>query len=65
MCDLTRALPLTCRLVRVDAVEVDIPPTRYARSDDVHIAYQVTGSGALDVVVVPGFVSHLEQLWQD
>jgi class 3 adenylate cyclase len=65
MSDLTSALPLTCHLVTADAVEVDIPPTHYARSDDVHIAYQVFGSGALDVVVVPGFVSHLEHLWQD
>jgi class 3 adenylate cyclase len=56
---------LTFGPVRVDAVEMDIPVTRYARSDDVHIAYQVFGSGSLDVVVVPGFVSHLELGWQD
>jgi hypothetical protein len=57
--------PLTFRPVRADAVAVDVPVTRYARSDDVHIAYQVFGSGSLDVVVVPGFVSHLELGWQD
>jgi hypothetical protein len=34
------------------------PETRYTRSGDVHIAYQVLGSGALDVVLVPGFVTH-------
>lgn len=34
--------------------------TRYARSGDVHIAYQVTGDGPIDVVFVPGFVSHVE-----
>jgi pimeloyl-ACP methyl ester carboxylesterase len=37
--------------------------TKYARSGDVHIAYQVTGSGPMDVVFVPGFVSHLELAW--
>jgi len=35
-------------------------PIRYARSGDVNIAYQVTGDGELDLVLVPGFVSHLE-----
>ncbi len=36
------------------------PETRYARSGDVHIAYQVSGDGPFDIVFVPGFVSHLE-----
>jgi class 3 adenylate cyclase len=39
------------------------PVTRYAKSGDIHIAYQVTGEGPLDLVVVPGFVSHLEADW--
>jgi pimeloyl-ACP methyl ester carboxylesterase/plasmid stabilization system protein ParE len=38
--------------------------TRYARSGDVHIAYQVIGDGPIDVVYVPGFVSNVE-LWED
>ena len=37
--------------------------TRYARSGDVSIAYQVTGDGAFDVVYVPPFVSHVELAW--
>jgi pimeloyl-ACP methyl ester carboxylesterase len=41
------------------------PKTQYAKSGDVHIAYQVTGSGPLDLVMVPGFVSHLEYQWED
>lgn len=41
-----------------------IPETRYAKAGDgVHIAYQVTGAGLLDVVIVPGFVSHVELAW--
>lgn len=38
--------------------------TRYAKSGDVHIAYQVLGSGPPDVVFVPGFVSNVEAYWQ-
>jgi class 3 adenylate cyclase len=41
------------------------PVTRYAKSGDVHIAYQVTGEGPLDLVWVPGFVSHLEHHWEE
>ena len=41
------------------------PQTQYAKSGDVHIAYQVIGEGPLDLVFVPGFVSHLEADWQD
>ncbi len=40
------------------------PTTRYARSD-VSIAYQVHGEGPLDLVFVPGFVSHVEYVWED
>jgi class 3 adenylate cyclase len=40
------------------------PPTRYARSGEVSIAYQVVGDGPLDIVVVPGFVSHVELIWE-
>ena len=40
------------------------PETRYARSGDVSIAYQVTGEGPFDLVHVPPFVSHVELAWQ-
>jgi class 3 adenylate cyclase len=39
-------------------------PIRYARSGDVNIAYQVTGEGPFDIVLVPGFFSHLEIDWE-
>jgi len=42
---------------------VERGPIRYARSGDVNIAYQVTGDGRLDLVLVPGFFSHLEIDW--
>src|SRR5437868_6384186 len=38
---------------------------QYARSGDVNIAYQVVGDGPLDLVLVSGFVSHLEVDWDD
>jgi class 3 adenylate cyclase len=41
-----------------------IPVTRYAKSGNVHVAYQVFGSGAIDLVFVPGFVSHIENYWE-
>jgi pimeloyl-ACP methyl ester carboxylesterase len=43
---------------------VDLPETHYARSGDVHIAYQVTGEGPFDLVFVPGYVTHLELHWK-
>ena len=42
-----------------------LPETRYARSGDVNIAYQVLGDGPLDLVYVAGWVSHLEYRWED
>lgn len=39
--------------------------TRYARSGDVRIAYQVVGQGAFDLVFVPGFISNLDLHWED
>ena len=39
------------------------PKTQYAKSGDVSIAYQVVGDGPLDLVLVPGFVSHVELSW--
>lgn len=41
------------------------PETKFTQSGETSIAYQVVGSGPLDLVVVPGFVSHLEQAWED
>jgi class 3 adenylate cyclase len=39
-------------------------PVLYARSGDVNIAYQVTGEGPFDLVLVAGFFSHLEIDWE-
>ena len=39
------------------------PETRYARSGDIGIAYQVVGEGDMDLVVAFPFISHLDLLW--
>jgi pimeloyl-ACP methyl ester carboxylesterase len=49
----------------VSAVGGVRPETRYARSDDLNIAYQVVGDGPFDLVLVSGFVSHLDMDWDD
>ena len=36
----------------------------YARSGEFHIAYQVIGKGPTDIVLVPGWISHLEVAWE-
>ena len=41
------------------------PEIKYAKSSDLHIAYQVVGDGPLDLVIVPEFVSHLEAAWEE
>ena len=41
------------------------PETHYAKSGDVYIAYQILGQGAVDLVFVNGFISHLEQIWEE
>ena len=40
------------------------PETRYAKSGDLNIAYQVVGDGPVDLVYVPGWVSHVELAWE-
>jgi pimeloyl-ACP methyl ester carboxylesterase len=40
------------------------PETRYAKSGDVHIAYQVVGEGPFDIVFIPPFLTHVELDWK-
>jgi pimeloyl-ACP methyl ester carboxylesterase/class 3 adenylate cyclase len=42
-----------------------LPETRYAKSGDVHVAYQVLGDGPVDLVFVPPVASHLELQWEE
>ena len=40
------------------------PETRYARSGDIHVAYQVVGEGPVDVVYVSPGMQHVEHIWE-
>jgi class 3 adenylate cyclase len=42
-----------------------LPDTRYAKSGEVSIAYQIVGSGPRDLVVVPGWVSNIDIFWEE
>lgn len=39
------------------------PITKYCKSGGVHVAYQEFGDGPVDLVFVPGFVSHIDNYW--
>lgn len=41
------------------------PRTRYTKSGKLNIAYQVIGEGKVDLVYVPGWVSHIDMVWDD
>jgi class 3 adenylate cyclase len=43
----------------------DVPETRYAKSGDAHIAFQVIGEGPIDIVWAPGFVHHIDLVWEE
>jgi class 3 adenylate cyclase len=44
---------------------MELPVTRYAKSGEVNIAYQVIGQGCLDLIYVPGWVSNVEYAWEE
>ena len=44
---------------------MSVPKTQYARSGDVHLAYQTVGSSSTDLVWMPSWSSHLEMMWED
>lgn len=44
---------------------VEQPQTRYAKGPEGNIAYQVVGDGTMDLVIVPGWISHLDLMWSD
>jgi pimeloyl-ACP methyl ester carboxylesterase len=44
---------------------VEQPQTRYAKGPEGNVAYQVVGEGAIDLVIVPGWISHIDMLWSD
>jgi class 3 adenylate cyclase len=58
-------VPVRASAETYTAFVIDVPETRYAKSGNVNIAYQVAGDGPFDLVHVPPFVSNLELQWED
>jgi class 3 adenylate cyclase len=50
--------------IPVQGIPIARPETKYAKSGEVHIAYQIFGEGDLDLVLVPGFTTHVELAWE-
>jgi class 3 adenylate cyclase len=44
---------------------VEPSKTKYAKNGDIHVAYQVFGDGEVDLVFVPGFISHIDNSWDE
>jgi pimeloyl-ACP methyl ester carboxylesterase len=44
---------------------LEVPKTKYARSGDYSIAYQVVGDGPVDLVYIPGILSHVDLAWEN
>jgi pimeloyl-ACP methyl ester carboxylesterase len=41
------------------------PPTRYVSGDGIHLAFQTCGARGIDILLLPGFVSHVERVWEE
>jgi len=41
------------------------PKTKYTKSGDFNIAYQVTGEGPIDIVYIPGWISNIDMMWTE
>jgi class 3 adenylate cyclase len=44
---------------------LDVPDIRYAKSGEIHVAYQVYGKGPVNLVLTPGSISHLDYYWNE
>ena len=49
----------------LDAGVAEPPPTQYVSGGSVHLAFQTYGKGRTDILMLPGFVSHVERVWED
>jgi DNA-binding SARP family transcriptional activator/pimeloyl-ACP methyl ester carboxylesterase len=49
----------------LEAGAAEPPPTQYVSGGSVHLAFQTYGQGRTDVLMLPGFVSHVERVWED
>ncbi len=44
---------------------MDVPEVRYAQSGAVNIAFQIVGAGPVDLLYIPGWISHLDLYWEE
>ena len=51
--------------IRPDIRYVEKSKTLYAKNGAIYVAYQVFGDGEVDLVFVPGFISHVENAWEE
>jgi DNA-binding SARP family transcriptional activator len=49
----------------LEAGAVEPPPTQYVSGGSVHLAFQTYGRGRTDILMLTGFVSHVERAWED
>ena len=49
----------------LDAGAAEPPPTQYVSGGSVHLAFQTYGTGRTDILMLTGFVSHVERVWED
>ncbi|MEM7232816.1 MAG: alpha/beta fold hydrolase, partial [Planctomycetota bacterium] len=47
----------------IESRREELPSTQYARCGDIHIAYQTFGDGPVNLLVVPGFISNVDNSW--
>jgi pimeloyl-ACP methyl ester carboxylesterase len=57
--------PLSAPEILTGGLDDSLPEVRYARSGDVDVAYMVLGSGVVDLVLVMGWLTHLEVYWEE
>jgi len=41
------------------------PQTKYTKSGNFNIAYQVIGNGPVDIIYIPGWVSNIDMMWAE
>lgn len=51
--------------IQLDNVDRQVSPVQYVEHAGTEIAYQTSGEGPIDIVLVPGFVSHLTMDWDE
>jgi DNA-binding SARP family transcriptional activator len=64
--DVTPEIETCALLAAAPRLPVEDPPsTRYVRSGSIHLAFQTCGAGRIDILLLPGFVSHVERVWEE